>query len=398
MRCLCAGRVCVTVPGAGRGGNVSAAISDTRRPFANGSLIIGVLALAYAFYVSDFSVVLVHANSHLTKPTIYKLAGVWGNHEGSMLLWVLMLAAYGAAFARFSRRLPDGFVGRSLMVQGWLGMAFLAFLILPPTRFCGSTRHHLKGGSLTPILLEIRRWPCTCLCCMAAMSVFPVLCLAIAALMQREVGAIGRNGSGRGFCWRGISLTLGIALGSFWAYYELGWGGFWFWDPVENASLMPWLSGTALLHSALVMEKRRALVRWTLLLAILTFALSLSGTFLVRSGVLTSVHAFANDPARGVFILAILALFTGGGLALYAHRLPGLAAERGFVPVSREGFLLLNNVFLATATVTVFLGTIYPLVLDALALGKISSVGAPYFNAVFAPLTPAIFCCSCRWR
>ncbi len=349
-------------------------------------LLLAFLALAYAFYVSDFSVALVHANSHLAKPTIYKLAGVWGNHEGSMLLWVLMLAAYGAAFARFSRRLPDGFVGRSLMVQGWLGMAFLAFLIFTSNPFLRLDPAPFEGRGLTPILQD------------PALAAHPPLlyggyvgfslcfAFAIAALMQREVGRDWAQWVRPWILLAWISLTLGIALGSFWAYYELGWGGFWFWDPVENASLMPWLSGTALLHSALVMEKRRALVRWTLLLAILTFALSLSGTFLVRSGVLTSVHAFANDPARGVFILAILALFTGGGLALYAHRLPGLAAERGFVPVSREGFLLLNNVFLATATVTVFLGTIYPLVLDALALGKIS-VGAPYFNAVFAPLT-----------
>ncbi|MGI9438997.1 MAG: heme lyase CcmF/NrfE family subunit, partial [Parvibaculales bacterium] len=327
----------------------------------------------------------VFANSHVAKPLIYKIAGVWGNHEGSMLLWVVIVTAYGAAYAHFSRH-KDAFAARVLVVQGWLGVAFLAFLLFTSNPFARLLPAPFSGQGLTPILQDPALAAHPPLLYAGYVGFSMAYAFALAALTGKDDGG---NWARRMRPWiltAWIFLTLGIALGSFWAYYELGWGGFWFWDPVENASLMPWLAGTALLHSALVAEKRDTLKRWTLLLAIITFALSLSGTFLVRSGVLTSVHAFANDPERGLFILAILGGFTLVGFVLYGLRLPQLAPDRAFQPISREGMLLVNNIFLATATVTVFIGTIYPLILDALGMGKIS-VGAPYFNAVFAPLT-----------
>lgn len=358
------------------------------RRAAYGQLIVLLLAFAaltYAFVRSDFSLAVVVANSHVAKPLMYKIAGVWGNHEGSMLLWVLIVAAYGAAFAYWTKNLPPRFTTYALITQGWLNVAFIAFLLFTSNPFARLISAPFAGQGLTPILQD------------PALAAHPPLLYAgyvgFSMSFAFAMAALATNGKGAWARWMRpwiltawIFLTLGISLGSYWAYYELGWGGFWFWDPVENASLMPWLAGTALLHSALVAEKRDALKHWTLLLAIVTFALSLSGTFLVRSGVLTSVHAFANDPARGIFILAILCGFSFAGFALYAKKLPYLAEDKSFKPVSREGALLANNVFLATATVTVFIGTIYPLALDAVGGGKIS-VGAPYFNAVFAPLT-----------
>ena len=348
-------------------------------------VLLAFLALTYGFVRSDFSLAVVFANSHVAKPLIYKIAGVWGNHEGSMLLWVLIVAAYGAAYAAFSKT-QDGFSARVLMVQGWLGVAFLAFLLFTSNPFARLLPAPFSGQGLTPILQDPALAAHPPLLYAGYVGFSMAYAFALAALTGKEDGQDWARRMRPWILAAWVFLTLGIALGSYWAYYELGWGGFWFWDPVENASLMPWLAGTALLHSALVAEKRDTLKRWTLLLAIITFALSLSGTFLVRSGVLTSVHAFANDPERGLFILAILGLFTLAGFLLYGLRLPHLAADRPFQPVSREGLLLVNNIFLATATVTVFIGTIYPLILDALGMGKIS-VGAPYFNAVFAPLT-----------
>jgi cytochrome c-type biogenesis protein CcmF len=348
-------------------------------------ILLAFAALSYGFVRSDFSLAVVFANSHVAKPLIYKIAGVWGNHEGSMLLWVLIVAAYGAAYARFTDT-KDSFAARVLIVQGWLGVAFLAFLLFTSNPFARLLPAPFSGQGLTPILQDPALAAHPPLLYAGYVGFSMAYAFALAALTGTDDGG---NWARRMRPWiltAWIFLTLGIALGSYWAYYELGWGGFWFWDPVENASLMPWLAGTALLHSALVAEKRDTLKKWTLLLAIITFALSLSGTFLVRSGVLTSVHAFANDPERGLFILAILGGFSLAGFVLYGLRLPRLAADKPFQPVSREGLLLVNNIFLATATVTVFLGTIYPLVLDALGMGKIS-VGAPYFNAVFAPLT-----------
>ncbi|MDA8712115.1 heme lyase CcmF/NrfE family subunit [Alphaproteobacteria bacterium] len=348
-------------------------------------ILLAFVALSYGFVRSDFSLAVVFANSHVAKPLIYKIAGVWGNHEGSMLLWVLIVAAYGAAYARFTDT-KDSFAARVLIVQGWLGVAFLVFLLFTSNPFARLLPAPFSGQGLTPILQDPALAAHPPLLYAGYVGFSMAYAFALAALTGADDGG---NWARRMRPWiltAWIFLTLGIALGSYWAYYELGWGGFWFWDPVENASLMPWLAGTALLHSALVAEKRDTLKKWTLLLAIITFALSLSGTFLVRSGVLTSVHAFANDPERGLFILAILGGFSLAGFVLYGLRLPRLAADKPFQPVSREGLLLVNNIFLATATVTVFLGTIYPLVLDALGMGKIS-VGAPYFNAVFAPLT-----------
>lgn len=348
-------------------------------------ILLAFAALSYGFVRSDFSLAVVFANSHVAKPLIYKIAGVWGNHEGSMLLWVLIVAAYGAAYARFTDT-KDSFAARVLIVQGWLGVAFLAFLLFTSNPFARLLPAPFSGQGLTPILQDPALAAHPPLLYAGYVGFSMAYAFALAALTGADDGG---NWARRMRPWiltAWIFLTLGIALGSYWAYYELGWGGFWFWDPVENASLMPWLAGTALLHSALVAEKRDTLKKWTLLLAIITLALSLSGTFLVRSGVLTSVHAFANDPERGLFILAILGGFSLAGFVMYGLRLPRLAADKPFQPVSREGLLLVNNIFLATATVTVFLGTIYPLVLDALGMGKIS-VGAPYFNAVFAPLT-----------
>ena len=370
-----------------RRANDSALGLAQRAAYAQLALIfISFLALTYSFVVSDFSLAVVTANSHVAKPLVYKIAGVWGNHEGSMLLWTLILAAYGGAFAMLAGRLPARFSTHVLVTQGWLGIAFLSFLLFTSNPFARLVPAPFSGQGLTPILQDPALAAHPPLLYAGYVGFSMSFAFAIAALAGNEKGRDWARWMRPWILAAWIFLTLGIALGSFWAYYELGWGGFWFWDPVENASLMPWLSGTALLHSALVAEKRDTLKRWVLLLAIITFALSLSGTFLVRSGVLTSVHAFANDPQRGIFILAILAGFTGGALALYAHRLPQLATDTPFQPISREGLLLMNNVFLATATVTVFIGTIYPLALDAVGGGKIS-VGAPYFNAVFAPLT-----------
>ena len=353
-------------------------------------LLWAFAVLTVKFVQSDFSLWLVTANSHADKPFIYRLTGVWGNHEGSMLLWILMLAAYGAGIAQFSKSMPDTLKARVLAVQGMIGVAFLAFSLFTSNPFARLVSPPFEGNGLNPILQD------------PALAVHPPLLYAgyvgfslafsfsVAALMSGKVSPDWAKWVRPWTLLAWLSLTLGIAVGSFWAYYELGWGGFWFWDPVENASFMPWLAGTALLHSALVTARRNTLHSWTMLLAILTFGLCIAGTFLVRSGVLTSVHAFATDPTRGVFILMIL---VGGALLLFAMRSAGLSsADKNvpFQPVSREGALILNNVFLASATATVFLGTIYPLVIDAFGLGKIS-VGAPYYNAVFVPLiTPLL--------
>lgn len=356
-------------------------------------LLWAFAVLTIKFVQSDFSLWLVTANSHADKPFIYRLTGVWGNHEGSMLLWILMLAAYGAGIAQFGKSIPDALKARVLGVQGLIGVAFLAFSLFTSNPFTRLTSPPFEGNGLNPILQD------------PALAVHPPLLYAgyvgfslafsfsVAALLSGKISPDWAKWVRPWTLLAWLSLTLGIAVGSFWAYYELGWGGFWFWDPVENASFMPWLAGTALLHSALVTARRNTLHSWTMLLAILTFGLCIAGTFLVRSGVLTSVHAFATDPTRGVFILMILGVLVGGALLLFAMRSVGLSsADKNvpFQPVSREGALILNNVFLASATATVFLGTIYPLVIDAFGLGKIS-VGAPYYNAVFVPLiTPLL--------
>ncbi len=354
-------------------------------------LAIAFVALMHAYVTSDFSVANVAENSHSTKPLIYKMAGVWGNHEGSMLLWVLILALFGAAVALFGTNLPPSLRARVLSVQASIAVAFLLFSILTSNPFLRLVPAPSDGRGLNPILQDpaLAFHPPFLYTGYVGFSI--AFSFAIAALIEGRIDAAWARWVRPWTLAAWMFLTIGISMGSWWAYYELGWGGWWFWDPVENASLMPWLVGTALLHSALVMEKRSALKIWTVLLAILTFSLSLVGTFLVRSGVLTSVHSFATDPGRGLFILAILAVFIGGALSLFALRVQNLAAGGLFHPVSREGALVFNNLFLTTAAATVLVGTLYPLLLETLTGSKIS-VGAPFFNMTFGPLmVPLLF-------
>ena len=350
-----------------------------------GLLMVAFLSLINAHVSSDFSVANVVANSHSTKPLIYRISGVWGNHEGSMVLWVLILALFGGVVAAFGRNLPPTLKANVLAVQASIAVAFVLFILFTSNPFLRVDPPPADGNGLNPILQDpaLAFHPPFLYTGYVGFSI--AYSFAIAALLEGRLDAAWARWVRPWTLLAWMCLTIGIAMGSWWAYYELGWGGFWFWDPVENASLMPWLAGTALLHSLLVMEKRDALKVWTILLAILTFSLSLMGTFLVRSGVLTSVHAFAVDPRRGVFILAILTLFTGGGLALYALRARNLRQGGLFAPISREGALVLNNILLTTACATVLIGTLYPLLLEALTGAKIS-VGPPYFNMTFGPL------------
>jgi len=347
-------------------------------------------ALTHLYVVSDFSVANVAANSHQSKPLVYRISGVWGNHEGSLLLWVWILALFGAAVAAFGRNLPVLFKSRVLAIQALIGVGFLAFMLFTSNPFERLDPAPLEGRGLNPILQDPGLAMHPPMLYLGYVGFSTTFSFAIAGLLEGRIDPSWARWLRPWTLAAWTALTLGIALGSWWAYYELGWGGFWFWDPVENASFMPWLAGTALLHSAIVVEKRDTLKSWTILLAILTFALSLLGTFLVRSGVLTSVHAFASDPARGVFILALLVVAVGGALALYAWRAPSLQGGGMFAPVSREGALLLNNLLLASATATVLLGTLYPLALDVVGGPKIS-VGPPYFNATFVPLMIPLF-------
>ena len=351
---------------------------------------LGFVAASFAALVtlhvtSDFSVANVFENSHSLKPLIYKITGVWGNHEGSMLLWVSILALFGALVAAFGNNLPLTLRARVLAVQAWVAGAFYLFILTTSNPFLRLPDPPIEGRDLNPVLQDIGLAVHPPMLYLGYVGFSISFSFAIAALLEGRIDAAWARWVRPWTLMAWIFLTLGIAMGSYWAYYELGWGGWWFWDPVENASLMPWLAGTALLHSALVMEKRDALKVWTILLSILTFSLSLLGTFLVRSGVLTSVHAFASDPTRGVFILLILCVFIGGSLTLFAGR--ALALKQGglFAPISREGALVLNNLFLTTACATVFIGTLYPLALEVLTGDKIS-VGAPFFNLTFAPL------------
>src|SRR6266436_539325 len=347
------------------------------------ALAFGALMICYVR--SDFSVLNVFENSHSAKPLIYKLSGVWGNHEGSMLLWVFILSVFGALVAVFGANLPARLKANVLAVQSWIAVAFILFILTTSNPFLRIPEAPLEGRDLNPILQDPGLAIHPPLLYVGYVGLSISFSFAIAALIDGRIDAAWARWVRPWTLLAWIFLTLGIAMGSYWAYYTLGWGGWWFWDPVENASFMPWLAATALLHSALVMEKRDALKVWTILLALLAFSLSLIGTFLVRSGVLTSVHAFATDPMRGVFILIILVLFIGGSLALFALRAPVLKQGGLFAPVSREGALVLNNLFLVSACATVFIGTLYPLALEALTGEKIS-VGAPFFNATFAPL------------
>jgi cytochrome c-type biogenesis protein CcmF len=342
-------------------------------------------ALVTAYVRSDFSVANVWENSHSLQPLIYKITGTWGNHEGSMLLWVLILTLFGCLLALFGGNIPPTLKATALSVQGWIGGAFFLFILTTSNPFVRLDPAPIEGRELNPILQDLGLAIHPPLLYLGYVGFSISFSFAVAALIEGRIDAAWARWVRPWTLLAWLCLTGGISMGSYWAYYELGWGGFWFWDPVENASFMPWLAGTALLHSAIVMEKRSALKIWTILLAILTFSFSLLGTFLVRSGVLTSVHAFATDPSRGIFILCILTLFIGGSLALFALRAGALTAGGLFHPISREGALVLNNLFLTTAAATVLVGTLYPLAVEALAGDRIS-VGAPFFELTFAPV------------
>ncbi len=341
-------------------------------------------ALTYAFVVSDFSLRLVTLNSHTDKPMLYKIAGVWGNHEGSLLLWSLTLALFGACAVWFGDNLPATLKARVLAVQGMVGVAFLAFMLLTSNPFLRLANPPLNGDDLNPLLQDPGLAFHPPFLYLGYVGLSMAFSFAVAALIEGRVDAAWARWVRPWTLAAWVFLTIGIALGSWWAYYELGWGGFWFWDPVENASFMPWLIAAALLHSAIVVEKRESLKAWTILLAIMAFGFSLIGTFIVRSGVITSVHSFANDPERGVFILMILGVFMGGALTLFAFRASALEAKGLFSIVSRESALLANNVLLAVSCFVVFIGTIWPLVAEMLWDRKLS-VGEPFFNAAFTP-------------
>jgi len=347
-------------------------------------ILLAFAALTYAFVVSDFSVRLVAANSHSDKPMLYKVTGVWGNHEGSMLLWNLILALFGAAVATFGNNLPPALKARVLSVQAMIGVAFLAFLIFTSNPFLRLDPAPINGQGLNPLLQDPGLAFHPPFLYVGYVGLSMAFSFAIAALIEGKVDAAWARWVRPWTLAAWIALTIGISLGSWWAYYELGWGGWWFWDPVENSSFMPWLIATALLHSAIVVEKRDTLKAWTVLLAILAFSFSLIGTFIVRSGVITSVHAFANDPTRGLFILLILGLAIGGGLTMYAFRAGTLKSSSVFSTISRESGLVLNNLLLSVAAAVVFVGTVWPLVIE-FTTGRKISVGAPFFDLAFTP-------------
>lgn len=348
-------------------------------------LIIAFAALIASYVNSDFSLLNVAENSNSSMPLIYRVTASWGNHEGSMVLWVSILALFGAAVAIFGDNLPAPLKARALAVQGMVGAGFLGFILFTSNPFTRLDPAVPDGQELNPLLQDLGLAVHPPFLYLGYVGFSMAFSFSVAALIEGKVDASWARWVRPWVLAAWCFLTIGITLGSFWAYYELGWGGWWFWDPVENASFMPWLTGTALLHSALVVERRQALVNWTILLGILTFSLSLIGTFLVRSGVLTSVHSFALDPARGVFVLGLIALTSGGALALYAYRAPGLKAGTPFAAVSRESSLVLNNVLLVSAAATVFIGTFYPLVVEATSSDKIS-VGPPFYNLTFVPM------------
>jgi cytochrome c-type biogenesis protein CcmF len=349
-------------------------------------MLISYIALTYAFLTHDFTVKYVASNSNTELPVIYLISGVWGAHEGSLLLWALILSLWTLLVTFFSRSVPEVMVARVISVLGMVTVGFLLFMLMTSNPFDRLVPSPMEGRDLNPLLQDVGLAIHPPMLYMGYVGFAVPFAFAIAAMLGGQLDAAWARWSRP---WTNVAwlfLTLGIALGSWWAYYELGWGGWWFWDPVENASFMPWLVGTALMHSLAVTEKRAAFKAWTVLLAIFTFSLSLLGTFLVRSGVLTSVHAFASDPERGVFILMFLVVVVGGSLSLYAWRANQIRSRVRFEILSRETALLMNNVILVVAAASVLLGTLYPLILDALQLGKIS-VGPPYFNSVFIPLT-----------
>jgi cytochrome c-type biogenesis protein CcmF len=361
-------------------------------PAANAQLLLiafAFAALTWAFITSDFSLRLVVLNSHTLKPMLYKVSGVWGNHEGSLLLWTLILALFGASAAWFGGNLPPTLRARVLAVQAMIGAAFLMFMLFTSNPFLRLEVPPFDGNDLNPLLQDPGLAFHPPFLYLGYVGLSMSFSFAVAALIEGRVDAAWGRWVRPWTLATWVFLTIGIALGSWWAYYELGWGGFWFWDPVENASFMPWLLAAALLHSAVVVEKREALKSWTILLAILAFGFSLIGTFIVRSGVLTSVHAFANDPERGVFILLILALFMGGALTLFAARAAALEAKGVFGLVSRESALVVNNLLLAVSCLVVFVGTLWPLFAE-LAFDRRVSVGPPFFDAAFTPFMVAL--------
>lgn len=364
------------------------------RPVVQGQFVFIAIAfgcLAYSFVNNDFSVhnVASHSNSEL--PLHFRFAATWGSHEGSLLLWILLLSGWSVAVSVFSKQLPDDMVARVLGVLGLVSVGFLLFLLFTSNPFDRLLPAALEGSDLNPLLQDPGMVMHPPMLYMGYVGFSVAFAFAIAALLSGQLDAAWARWSRPWTTAAWVFLTIGIMIGSWWAYYELGWGGWWFWDPVENASFMPWLVGTALVHSLAVTEKRGSFKSWTVLLAITAFSLSLLGTFLVRSGVLTSVHAFATDPARGIFILVYLVVIVGFSLTLFAWRAPKVGLGGDFQLVSRETMLLTNNVLLLVAAGSVMLGTLYPLLMDALNLGKIS-VGPPYFETIFVPLmAPAIF-------
>ena len=371
--------------GAARGDRVLMAFGRAGALLQMLFVIIAFGALATTYIQKDFSVALVAQHANSAQPLVYRFAATWGSHEGSMLLWVLILALYGGAIAVFGGNLRPALQARVLAIQGLIGAAFLGFLLFTSNPFLRLSPAPLEGTELNPLLQDPGLVFHPPMLYLGYVGFSVAFAFAIAALIEGRVDASWARWVRPWVLSAWICLTIGISMGSLWAYYVLGWGGWWFWDPVENASLMPWLMGTALLHSSLVLERRGALVSWTILLAILTFSMSLIGTFLVRSGVLTSVHAFAVDPRRGVYILAIIAAATGSALALFAWRAPAMRSGALFQPLSREGGITMNNLFLLVATAIVFLGTFYPVFVDILH-GDTISVGPPYYQATFVPL------------
>ncbi|MFA5983293.1 MAG: heme lyase CcmF/NrfE family subunit [Methylococcaceae bacterium] len=384
---LCMAIVLGTLPIIGATASIKGWIA-VARPAAWGLLLFMAIAygcLTYCFIVHDFSVAYVATNSNTALPLIYLISGVWGAHEGSLLLWALVLSCWVGLVALFSRDIPEPTVARILGVMGLVAIGFILFLLLTSNPFERLFPAPAEGHDLNPLLQDPGLAIHPPMLYMGYVGFSVAFAFAIAALLEGRLDSAWARWSRP---WTNIAwmfLTLGIALGSWWAYYELGWGGWWFWDPVENASFMPWLVGTALIHSLAATEKRGVFKTWTVLLAIFAFSLSLLGTFLVRSGVLTSVHAFATDPARGLFILVFLAIVVGGSLLLYAVRAPSVKSSASFELVSKESAILFNNVLLVVTATSILIGTLYPLVIDALGLGKIS-VGPPYFNTVFIPL------------
>jgi cytochrome c-type biogenesis protein CcmF len=372
----------------------NSALMSIAKPAARGQFLLVLTAfccLGYAFADKDFSVLYVASTSNSQLPLHYRLAAIWGAHEGSLLLWTLILTVWMFAVTLFSAHLPETMRSRILGVMGLVSLGFLLFMLSVSNPFERLIPAAPDGRDLNPLLQDPGMVIHPPMLYMGYVGFSVAFAFAVAALLSGKLDAAWARWSRPWTTVAWMFLTLGIALGSGWAYYELGWGGWWFWDPVENASFMPWLVGTALIHSLAVTEKRGSFRSWTVLLAIIAFGLSLLGTFLVRSGVLTSVHAFAVDPKRGIFILGLFALFIGGALALYAWRTSRIGLGGDFAPVSRESFLLANNVLLGAAAASVFLGTLYPLLIDAIGAGKIS-VGPPYFETVFVPLmAPALF-------